>query len=345
MSAIVSVYIGDALKGLEGTIIDYASIERALIALPNIIYYIPSRTGSDYKCDDPEYKAIQSQAARALEAFSIFLPASPSSAKECAFEVHNVLNALREHGERAGLMSVELRRAIVRYWDSANEEIPWYLRKKEQPEWIQTLRREMDDSGQKLPAGVASTSGGIADPLTIAAPAAVSHDSVSIAAASQQISGTRDGIQMEMVPVNGSSTPSTSPPPTAHIAPAVVHNECVSSARGETDAHPPTELDANGRSASAASPPCTHTEAVDKSADSHPGAVETERGAQLAATEFSIGAPPFPDHTATVNEPAVSVPGTAEGDRGACSQEELVTNGSSSASSTLPPSSGGSGLP
>ncbi len=144
----ISTYIGDILKGLEGTIIEDAKVERALIALPIIIYCIPSRTGSDYKCDDPEYKAIQSQAARALEAFSIFLPASPSSAKQCAFEVHNVLNALREHGERAGLMSVELRRAIVRYWDSRNEEIPWYLRKKEEPEWIQTLRREMDDSGQ-----------------------------------------------------------------------------------------------------------------------------------------------------------------------------------------------------
>ncbi|TFK84739.1 hypothetical protein K466DRAFT_567041 [Polyporus arcularius HHB13444] len=144
---VVSVYIGDALKGLEGTIIEYASIERALTALRHIIPCVPSKTGLDYKCDDPEYKAIQSQAARALEVFSKFLSTSPSSAGPCAFEMKNVLDALRHHGERAGLMSAELRQAIVRYWDSADEPIPWYVRERFE-EWIQTLRRDMDDSGQ-----------------------------------------------------------------------------------------------------------------------------------------------------------------------------------------------------
>ncbi|RDX49630.1 hypothetical protein OH76DRAFT_1483001 [Lentinus brumalis] len=231
-------------------------------------------------------------------------------------------------------MSTELRQAIVQ---SAHERRPYYCRVLNE-EWIQKLRRELNDSGQNTTAGVASTSGGTADPLTIAAPAAACSDSVSIAAASQQISGTRNGIHTETLLVNGSSTPSTSPTSTAQIAPTLVPNKSVVSARGEADVHPPTELDTNGRSASAASPPCTHTAVVDESADSHPGAVQDERGARLAATESYIEALPFPDHTATVNEPAVSVPGTAEGDRGA-------TNGSSSAPSTPPPSSGGSGLP
>ncbi len=139
---VVSACIGDALKGFEG-IIEDASIKRALFALRCIIYCVPSKTGSDYKCDDPEYKAIQSQAARALEAFSNFLSTSPSSAGRCTFEIDDVLDALRKHGEGAGLMSVELRRAIVRYWDSADEYIRLYLR--DNKEWIQTLRGE---SGQ-----------------------------------------------------------------------------------------------------------------------------------------------------------------------------------------------------
>ncbi len=146
---VVSVYIGDALKGLEGTIIKYASIERALIALQSIISCIPSRTGSDYKCDDPKYRAIQSQAARPLEAFSNFLSTSPSLAEEYVGGIYNVLDALCEHGERAGLMSTKLRQAIVRYRDayqSAHEQLPWFWHEDE--EWIQTLRRETDDSGQ-----------------------------------------------------------------------------------------------------------------------------------------------------------------------------------------------------
>ncbi|TFK78218.1 hypothetical protein K466DRAFT_657176 [Polyporus arcularius HHB13444] len=338
-----SVYIGDVLKGLEGAIIE-DKIERALFSLRCIIYCVPSRTGSDYKPDDPEYKAMQSHAACALEALFNLLSTSPSSARRCAFEIHNVLVALRMHGERAGLMSVELRQAIVRYWDSADEEIRWYLCDHE--EWIQTLRREMDDSGQKLPAGVATTSGRASGPLIVAAQAAVCNDSLSVAAASTQIFRAQDAhVQTEIGPENGSSTPSASQQ-TTYIVTAVNPNDSVAITRGAADAHPPTELDANGRSDSAPPPPSIFTVAVDESADSHPGAVEDERGAQLAATEFSItAAPPFSDHTATMKEPAVSVPGTAEGDRGAQSQEKLATNGSSSAPSTPPPSPGGSGLP
>ncbi len=147
--------------------------------------------------------------------------------------------------------------------------------------------------------------------------------------------------------MNGSSTPSTSPPFTAQIAPAVVLKESVASSRWAADAHPPTELNANGRSASAASLPCIRTEAVDESADSHPGDVEEDQDTQLAAPKSSTTeAPPSCAHTPTVSEPmADSVPGTAQGDRSARSQEELATNGSSSASFTPPPSSGVSGLP
>ncbi len=142
---VVSVYIDDTLKGLEGTIIEDASFERALKALQCIIYCVPSRTGSDYRLDDPEYKVIKSQAARALESFSNFLSISPSLAKEDML-MYIVLYALREHGEWAGLMSVELRQAIVRYWNSLGEQIPiyWFSHYA----WIQTLRGEMDDSGQ-----------------------------------------------------------------------------------------------------------------------------------------------------------------------------------------------------
>ncbi len=149
---VVSAYFDDTLEGLEGTIQDSKSTLRALETLQSIIYCVPLRTGSDYKCDEPEYKAIQSQAYRALEAFSTFLSTPPCAFKLMSvhdYSICRVLCALRAHGERAGLMSAELRRAIVGYHNAywrAHDIYPWWevLGK----EWVQKLKRELDNLGQ-----------------------------------------------------------------------------------------------------------------------------------------------------------------------------------------------------
>ena len=110
---------------------------------------MPSPESPDYKPDDPEYQALRAQASSTLEAFSQFL--STSATIELGWEVSNVFFALREHGEKAGLLSPPLIRAMSGYLDAykkARGELPWYLERKE--EWIRTLYRNLkpDDSGQ-----------------------------------------------------------------------------------------------------------------------------------------------------------------------------------------------------
>ncbi len=139
----VSAYVDDISTGLEGTTIEDWMTLRALNILRSIIYCVPSRTGLDYKCDDVEYKRLKSQIVRALEAFSGFLSTSPRL-EEHVFWIHEVLDALRQHGERADLMSAKLRQAIVRYRDAY--EPPEHMRDNDQ--WIQKLKGELDNSGQ-----------------------------------------------------------------------------------------------------------------------------------------------------------------------------------------------------
>ena len=110
---------------------------------------MPSPGSPDYKPDDPEYKALRAQASSTLEEFSQFL--STPAAIQLVWYVTNVFNVLREHGEKVGLLSPPLIRAMSGYLDEyekARGKLHVYLEDKE--EWIRTLYRNLkpDDSGQ-----------------------------------------------------------------------------------------------------------------------------------------------------------------------------------------------------
>ena len=110
---------------------------------------MPSPGSPDYKPDDPEYKALRAQASSTLEAFSQFLP--KSVAIGLVSEVDDVFYVLHEHGEKAGLLSPPLIRAMSGYLDAYKKERRWlpsYLRDKE--EWIRPLYHNLkpDDSEQ-----------------------------------------------------------------------------------------------------------------------------------------------------------------------------------------------------
>ena len=110
---------------------------------------MPAPGSPDYKPDDPEYKALRAQASSALEAFSQFLP--KSAAIGLVSEVDDVFYVLHEHGEKAGLLSPPLIRAMSGYLDEykkARGQLPWYLERSER--WIRRLYRNLkpDDSEQ-----------------------------------------------------------------------------------------------------------------------------------------------------------------------------------------------------
>ena len=134
--------------GWESTRTDVSNTRKALNAIRVIILCVPAPGSPDYKPDDPEYKALRDQASRTLEAFSQFL--STSSAIELVSEVDDVFWVLRKHGEKAGLLSPLLIRAMSDYLDEyekAHGELPWYFRGEE---WIETLYSNLkpEDSGQ-----------------------------------------------------------------------------------------------------------------------------------------------------------------------------------------------------
>ena len=109
---------------------------------------MPSPGSPDYKPDDPEYEALRAQASSTLDAFSQFL--STSAAIELVNRVDDVFYVLHKHGEKAGLLSPPLIRAMSSYLDAckkAHGELPWYLGNEE---WIRTLYRNLkpDDSEQ-----------------------------------------------------------------------------------------------------------------------------------------------------------------------------------------------------
>ena len=103
---------------------------------------MPSPESPDYKPDDPQYQALRAQASSTLEAFSQFLPTS--TAIELVSKVDDVFRVLRRHGEKAGLLSPPLIRAMSGYLDeykNAQGKLPEYLEDKE--EWIGTLYRNL----------------------------------------------------------------------------------------------------------------------------------------------------------------------------------------------------------
>ena len=147
--AVLSVFAQNVPPGWESTQTDVIQAIHGLSAIQCIIYCVPVPGSPDYKPDDPEYKALRAQASSTLEAFSQFL--STSAAIELVSEVDDVFRVLRYHGEKAGLLSPPLIRAMSGYLDEyekAHGKLRVYLEDKE--EWIRTLYRNLkpDDSGQ-----------------------------------------------------------------------------------------------------------------------------------------------------------------------------------------------------
>ena len=147
--AVRSVCIQNVPLGWENAQTELTKTIKALDAIPCIICFVPAPGSLDYKPDDPEYKALRAQASSTLEAFSQFL--STATPIELVSEVDNVFYVLRKHGEKAGLLSPPLIRAMSGYLDEykkADGELPWYLRDKEA--WIRPLYHNLkpDDSEQ-----------------------------------------------------------------------------------------------------------------------------------------------------------------------------------------------------
>ena len=145
----MSVWTQKTRFELGSTQTDLRKNEQGLEAIYWMVLCMPAPASPDYKPDDPEYKALRAQASSTLEKFSQFLPTP--AAIELASEVYGVFYVLRIHGEKAGLLSPPLIRAMSRYLDAykkAHGKLPGYLEDKE--EWISTLYRNLkpDDSGQ-----------------------------------------------------------------------------------------------------------------------------------------------------------------------------------------------------
>ena len=145
----MSVWTQKALSKLGSTQIELSANKEALNAICWMVLSMPSPESPDYKPDDPEYKALRAQASSTLEAFSQFL--STATPIELVSEVDNVFYVLRKHGEKAGLLSPPLIRAMSRYLDAykkARGKLPWYMEWNER--WIRRLYRNLkpDDSEQ-----------------------------------------------------------------------------------------------------------------------------------------------------------------------------------------------------
>ena len=137
----MSVWTQRALLNLGST---PCELSKAPYAIEPMIRCMPSPGSPDYKPDDPEYKALRAQASSTLEAFSQFL--STSAAIELVSEVDDVFRVLREHGEKAGLLSSPLIRAMSVYLDAcknalSEDEFRWWMESYE--EWIRTLYRNL----------------------------------------------------------------------------------------------------------------------------------------------------------------------------------------------------------
>ena len=124
--------------GWESTQTELTKTKKALEAIRCIIRCVPAPGSPDYKPNDPEYQALRAQAFSTLEVFSQFLH-TPASVGQ-VWEVEDIFDLLREHGEKAGLLSPSLIGAMSAYLDAYKEaygELHRYLKLKE--EWITTL--------------------------------------------------------------------------------------------------------------------------------------------------------------------------------------------------------------
>ena len=147
--AVMSVWTQKARFKPGRTQTELSANKECIEAVECMVPCMPSPESPDYKPDDPEYQALRAQASSTLEAFLQFL--STSLAIELVNEVNDVFYALHEHGEKAGLLSPPLIRAMSDYLDAYKKAcgaLPDYLKWNE--EWIGTLYHNLkpDDSGQ-----------------------------------------------------------------------------------------------------------------------------------------------------------------------------------------------------
>ena len=149
--AVISVWMRNVCLGLGSTWTDLSANKEALDVIHSMVRSMPAPGSLDYKPDDPEYKALRAQVSRILEAFSQFL--STPAAIGLISEVDEVFYELRDHdhGEKSGLLSPPLIRAMSGYLDAYKKARGWlHWRLEDQEEWITTLYRNLkpDDSGQ-----------------------------------------------------------------------------------------------------------------------------------------------------------------------------------------------------
>ena len=147
----MSVWTRKVRLGSGSTQTDLSTTKEALHAIGCMIRCMPSRGSPDYKPDDPEYKALRAQASSTLDAFSQFL--STPAAIKLVSEVNAVFNVLRWCGEKAGLLSPPLIRAMSGYLDKCKKELREVRFRRwmgYHEEWITTLYRNLkpDDSEQ-----------------------------------------------------------------------------------------------------------------------------------------------------------------------------------------------------
>ena len=147
--AVMSVWARDIRPVWESRTNETSQTKEALNAIKWVFRCMPAPGSPDFKPDDPEYKALRAQASSTLEAFLQFL--STSLAIELVNEVNDVFYALHEHGEKAGLLSPPLIRAMSGYLDAYKKErgqLPRYLKRNERG--IRRLYRNLkpDDSEQ-----------------------------------------------------------------------------------------------------------------------------------------------------------------------------------------------------
>ncbi|RPD63443.1 hypothetical protein L227DRAFT_608684 [Lentinus tigrinus ALCF2SS1-6] len=193
---IASLCLQEIRQGLGRSIMDgfeaaaddsEPSTRRALHALRCIVYCVPSPGSPDY--EHVEYQAVRAQAAFGLEVFSTFLSASEAESLEQASFIHDALDVLRQHGQRAlMLISRESVQAIVDYRDAYkrnHRNVPWYWELNE--EWIQKLKvhfkldhsRETSDIANVAPTSASTDSEDI-PPVQTTESAAVSDDIASV---------------------------------------------------------------------------------------------------------------------------------------------------------------------
>ena len=127
------------LHGLDGAALDSPNTRRALDMLRCVIYCVAPPGSQDYRPNDQEYRTVYDHAGRALDAF-VALLLTPRALDELE-KVDMVFDALREHGQRACLVSSE----VVHAMDSFRELLPDHIRYDNRV-WIQKLKLDLGNS-------------------------------------------------------------------------------------------------------------------------------------------------------------------------------------------------------